>query len=150
MLIECQETRAVFAENKDLPRIKALADVHRQALGFVNRATLESAINSKEILNLPYGFLHFHHRRDNISTLYHLCVSPEHRQQGVGRSLVSAWEEHSRKCSIKLLRLKCPLDLEANGFYSRLGFSRVDIEPGKHRPLVVWEKKLRETDSKSS
>lgn len=145
MPTECRETTAVFALERDLPRIKALADAHRRELGFVNRATLESAINSKEILNLPYGFLHFHHRRDQISTLYHLCVSPEHRQQGIGRALISAWEEHSRKCGIKNLRLKCPLNLEANGFYSRLGFSRVDIEPGKHRPLVVWEKKLRET-----
>lgn len=145
MVTECRELMAVFAVGKDLPRIKALADAHRQELGFVNRATLESAINSKEIFNLPYGFLHFHHRRDNISTLYHLCVSRERRRQGVGRSLVSAWEEHSRKCGINLLRLKCPLDLEANGFYSRLAFSRVDIEPGKHRPLVVWQKKLRET-----
>lgn len=145
MPTECRELRVVFAQNKDLPQLKALADAHRQELGFVNRATLELAINSKEILNSPYGFLHFHHRRDNISTLYHLCVSHERRRQGVGRSLVSAWEEHSRKCGIKRLRLKCPLDLKANGFYSRLGFSRVDIEPGKHRPLVVWEKRLRET-----
>ncbi len=145
MPTECRESRVVFAQNKDLPQIKALADAHRQELGFVNRATLELAINSQEILNSPYGFLHFHHRRDKISTLYHLCVSSERRRQGVGRSLVSAWEEHSRKCGIKRLRLKCPLDLKANGFYSRLGFSRVDIEPGKHRPLVVWEKKLRET-----
>ena len=150
MPTECRESRVVFAENKDLPQIKALADAHRQELGFVNRATLELAINSKEILNSPYGFLHFHHRRDKISTLYHLCVSSERRRQGVGRSLVSAWEEHSRKCGIKRLRLKCPLDLKANGFYSRLGFSRVDIEPGKHRRLVVWEKKLQEASPNRS
>ncbi|MDY7012183.1 MAG: GNAT family N-acetyltransferase [Cyanobacteriota bacterium] len=141
---ECRETMVKIALDKDLPHIKVLADAHRRELGFVNRATLESAINSKEILKLPYGFLHFHHRRDKISTLYHLCVGSAHRRQGVGRSLVSAWEEHSRERGIKLLRLKCPLDLEANGFYARLGFSRVDIEPGKHRPLVIWEKKLRE------
>ncbi|MBD2580168.1 GNAT family N-acetyltransferase [Oscillatoria sp. FACHB-1406] len=142
--MESRETRPVFATCQDLPRIKALADRHRQELGFVNRATLESAVGSGEILNLPHGFLHFHHRRDKISTLYHLCVARECRRQGVGRALVKAWESHSQQYGIRLLRLKCPLDLEANGFYSRLGFHRANIEPGKHRPLVVWEKKLKE------
>jgi N-acetylglutamate synthase-like GNAT family acetyltransferase len=138
------ESMVGLAKVEDLPRIKALADAHRQELGFVNRATLAAAINSDEILCCLQGFLHFHHRRDKISTLYHLCVSPEYRRQGVGRSLVTFWEEHSRTCGMETLRLKCPLDSEANGFYWRLGFTRVDIEPGKHRPLVVWEKKLPE------
>lgn len=134
----------IFASSKDLFWIKALADAHRRELGFINRATLAAAINTNEILYSPdRGFLHFHHRRDNISTLYHFCVTPAYRRQGIGRQLIEAWEEHSRKSGVTLLRLKCPVDLSANGFYLRLGFSRVDIEPGKHRHLVVWEKKLR-------
>jgi hypothetical protein len=32
--------------------------------------------------------------------------------------------------------------LPANGFYARLGFTRVGIEEGKRRPLAVWEKRL--------
>lgn len=138
----CLESSVFFAQPEDLFHIKALADAHRQELGFVNRAALAKAIADQEILYLPEGFLHFHHRRDNISTLYHLCVAPTQRRQGIGHQLLSAWSEHSRKCGITTLRLKCPLDLPANGFYSRLGFSRVDIELGKHRRLVVWERKL--------
>ena len=139
----CLGSRVVFASSEDLSCIKALADAHRRELGFVNRATLAAAINANEILYAHLcGFLHFHHRCDNISTLYHLCVTPTHRQQGTGRQLIEAWEEHSRKSGVATVRLKCPVDLSANGFYSRLGFSRVDIESGKHRPLVVWEKKL--------
>ena len=138
----CLKSSVVFAQPEDLYHIKALADAHRQALGFVNRATLTKAIANQEILYLPEGFLHFHHRRDNISTLYHLCVDPVQRRQGSGRQMIGAWSKHSRNCGITTLRLKCPLDSSANGFYSRLGFSRVDIEPGKHRRLVVWEKKL--------
>lgn len=139
----CLKSSVVFAQPEDLYHIKALADAHRQALGFVNRATLIKATANQEILYLPEGFLHFHHRRDNISTLYHLCVDPCHRKQSIGRRLLLAWEEHSRNCSVVALRLKCPIDLEANGFYYRMGFSRVGIEPGKQRSLVIWEKKLR-------
>jgi GNAT superfamily N-acetyltransferase len=132
----------VVAQPEDLPQIKALADAHRHELGFVNRATVAEAIAHQEILYVPHGFLHFHHRRDNISTLYHVCVSREYRRSGIGRALIEAWEKHSRSYGLKTLRLKCPLDLEANGFYSRLGFNRVDIEQGTHRRLVVWERKL--------
>lgn len=142
MPIACLKSRVVFAQTEDLFPIKLLADAHRQELGFVNRAVLAKAITDQEILYLPEGFLHFHHRRNKISTLYHLCVAPTQRRQGIGRQLLLAWSEHSRNCGITTLRLKCPLDSTANGFYSRLGFSRVDIEPGKHRRLVVWERKL--------
>ncbi len=126
----------------DLAFIKALADVHRHEVGFIKQATLEVALAHQEILCTPQGFLHFHHRRDRISTLYHICVSPHYRRQGVGSLLLSAWEENSRNSGITTLRLKCPLDLPANGFYYRMGFSRVSIDPGKKRSLVVWEKKL--------
>jgi len=138
----CLESKVVFASSEELFQIKVLADVHRQEIGFVNRAVLAEAIASGEILYHPFGFLHFHHRRDKISTLYHLCVSPDHRRLGMGRQLICAWEKHSRKCGITKLRLKCPLDIEANGFYNKMGFYRVQIEPGKRRSLVVWEKIL--------
>lgn len=132
-----------FALPENLSEIKALADAHRQELGFINRATLAAAVNNQEILYVPEGgFLHFHHRLDKISTLYHLVVEASSRKQGIGRQLCQAWEEHSRNCGITSVRLKCPLDVQANGFYSRLGFRRISIEPGKNRPLVVWEKKL--------
>lgn len=140
----CLGLRATFALPEDLFVIKALADAHRRELGFVNRATLAAAIDNQEILHVPeLGFLHFHNRRDNISTLYHLVVQPSLRSQGIGRQLISAWEEHSRGCGITALRLKCPIDLKANGFYYHIGFSQIDIDPGKQRSLVIWEKKLR-------
>ena len=143
MQTRCLDSRVVLASIENLSCIKAFVDAHRRELGFVNRATLAAAINAHEILYAPdRGFLHFHHRRDNISTLYHLCVTPAARRQGTGSQLIEKWQESSRESGIATIRLKCPVDLSANGFYSRLGFSRVDIEPGKHRPLVVWEKKL--------
>ncbi|GAA6621957.1 GNAT family N-acetyltransferase [Scytonema sp. NUACC26] len=139
---EVLETVVTFATEKTLPSLKALADAHRREIGFVNRATLAKAIAHQEILCTSFGFLHFHHRRDRISTLYHLCVCPSQRGKGVGKQLVNEWEKYSRKCGMTTLRLKCPLDLNANGFYYKMGFTRIDIEPGAKRSLVIWEKKL--------
>lgn len=138
----CLDKKVIFAQSDDLEWIKAIADDHRRELGFVNRAALAVSIEDQEVLCLPHGFLHFHHRRDKISTLYHLCVARDRRQQGVGCQLIQAWEAESRKQGITTLRLKCPIDLEANGFYARVGFRRIEIEPGKRRSLVVWEKRL--------
>lgn len=131
-----------FAQNKDLPWIKSIADAHRQELGFINRSMLAMAVEKQEILCVSDGFLHFHHRQDQVSTLYHLCVKSDQRRKGIGRQLIKAWEDHSQKNGITTLRLKCPIDLQANGFYARIGFKRVGIDPGKNRSLVVWEKKL--------
>lgn len=139
----CLEEKAIFAQSSDLTWIKEIADAHRRELGFIKRATLASAIDTQEIICFPGdGFLHFHHRRDQISTLYHLCIAKNRKYQGIGRQLIKAWEEESRKNGITSLRLKCPIDLEANGFYTRVGFNRVEIQPGNRRSLVVWEKKL--------
>lgn len=138
----CLDQKVVFAQSHDLQWIKAIADAHRKELGFVNQAALAVSIKKQEVLCLSHGFLHFHHRRDHISTLYHLCVARDRKQQGIGHQLIKAWEDESWKKGITTLRLKCPIDLEANGFYARVGFQRVEIEPGKRRSLVVWEKKL--------
>ncbi len=138
-----QNQHVHFAIKKDLDWLKQLTDCHRHELGFTNRAILAKAITKQEILCIPQlGFLHFHHRRDQISTLYHLCVDHQFRFQGYGRLLLTEWEAFSRQTGIKRLRLKCPIDLQANGFYDRLGWRRVSIESGKLRSLVVWEKPL--------
>lgn len=131
-----------FADFKKLDKIKILADLHRHEIGFVNRSVIIDAIKNQEILYQPYGFLHFHHRKDRISTLYHICVDPKYRKLGIGRQLVQVWETYSRNCNIRKLRLKCPINLPSNGFYAHLGFCRVGIEQGRKRSLIIWEKNL--------
>lgn len=132
------KSRVVFAQPEDLFQIKVLADAHRQELGFVDRATLAHAIAHQEVLYVPHGFLHFHHRRDNISTLYHFCVSREYRRLWIARQLIEAWEKHSRSQGIQTLRLKCPLNLEANGFYLR-NLALFEIVYHLAKTLRNWE-----------
>jgi GNAT superfamily N-acetyltransferase len=132
-----------LAEVQDLDWIKFLAERHRKEFSFVNRAILASGIENQEILCISNkGFLHFHHRRDGRSTLYHLCVLPEERKRGIGKLLVAAWEDDARSHGVTILQLKCPIDLEANEFYRHIGFNQVDIQEGKRRKLLVWNKLL--------
>ncbi|MCX7969233.1 MAG: GNAT family N-acetyltransferase, partial [Armatimonadetes bacterium] len=139
------------ATTRDLRAIKRLADEHRHELGFVRLAALEEAVKERRIfiaINSPQasrpahrivGFVHFRCCKDGHATIYEIAVAPEWRGKGVGRKLVEAVIEQARLNGCTLLRLKCPIDLPANGFYARLGFSRVGIESGKIRPLAIWE-----------
>ena len=158
-----------LAKKHDLKAIKKLADEHRHELGFVKLAALEKAVQEHRLLvavisptRVPcplshapciIGFVHFRCCKDGHATIYEIAVAPEWRGKGVGRKLVEAVCTHARLHSCTRLRLKCPIDLPANGFYQRLGFVRIGVETlepahmhtcthARHvnrRPLAVWE-----------
>jgi GNAT superfamily N-acetyltransferase len=84
------------------------------------------------------GFVEYHHRRDEQTTLYHIVVIPARRRQGVGRALIDALRNEALALRKQIIRLKCPADLPAQGFYARLGLDSLGEESGNSRPLVVW------------
>jgi len=146
------EVRVRWANGKDLKALKRLADEHRHELGFVKLPALEQAVKENRLLvavnsSSPVprpshhiiGFVHFRCCKDGHATIYEIAVAPEWRGKGVGRKLVAAVIEQAKSQGCRVLRLKCPIDLPANGFYARLGFSRIAVEDGKLRPLAVWE-----------
>jgi len=139
-----------WAQEKDVEAVKRLADDNRQALGFVVRASLEEQVRKRGLLvaeqqGALVGFVSFHHRRDGWTSIRELCVCATQRNRGAGRALVHEVEQSALDVRQSGVRLKCPLDLPANGFYARLGFTRVGIEEGKRRPLAIWEKRLRQS-----
>ncbi len=131
----------------DLEEIKALADANRHELGFVLRPALMKSIKRKEIFvaekdKFIVGFVEYHHRMDNQTTIYHIAVCKAYRKIGIGRALIGAVIEEAKKFSKENLLAKCPIDLPANKFYERLGFVKSGICEGKNRKLVAWIKKL--------
>ncbi len=150
-----------LAKRSELKAVKRLADEHRHELGFVKLAALEKAIQERRLLVAVsknagtltrlhactiVGFVHFRCCKDGHATIYEIAVAPDWRGKGVGRKLVEAVCTHARLHSCTRLRLKCPVDLPANGFYQRLGFVRIGIEThdGNRRPLAIWELDLLE------
>lgn len=117
-----------LAEPDDLDGIKEIADRHRSDLGFVRRAALAAGIARGEVLVMgEAGFCHYRTRRDGVHVVYEI-VSEE---RGTGRELLMA---------VPLpVRLKCPVDAAANGFYAHMGGVLVETEAGKQRSLNVWE-----------
>ncbi len=126
--------------------VKAIADRHRDELGFHTRQTFVDSIRRGELVvavegRQVVGFARFHKRRDPSATLYEIATSPERRRRGVARRLVTAVVEECRNAGARLLRLSCPAELPANAFYEAAGFLRASprSRPGKLRPLIEWQ-----------
>jgi ribosomal protein S18 acetylase RimI-like enzyme len=156
----------VLAQLEHLAEAKRLSDSFKRELGFINRATLQRAIESKSLLvalcshaeldshtqnesdpQKAYelaGMVHFYVRRDNVITLYNIAVAPTYQKRGIGRQLFKALIEVAESRGKTLVRLKCPSELSANLFYEHLGLELLFVEPGKLRPLNVWGYKLKD------
>lgn len=137
------------ASEIDLHAIKIIADRHRYELGFVLTPSLVKSISDGELFvaeqgNIVVGFVHYHHRKDHQTTLYHIAVNPQNRNQGIGRSLIEALDQETHKFGNTHIQLKCPQDLRANEFYRKLGFILRRVEAGRLRPLGVWIRNCQE------
>lgn len=135
------------AVSSDLTATKALADAHKRELGFILRPVLEQAIQQGEVLVAAngvdmLGFVHFHHRRDEQTTLYNIVVDPEHRRRGVGKRLLESLVNECREREKSFILLRCPEDLAANKFYERSGCTIIGTEASKRRRLIVWRRKV--------
>jgi GNAT superfamily N-acetyltransferase len=135
----------------DLDILKSLADAHRHELGFVVRPALVRSIERGELIVAtnstdPIAFVEYHHRRDAQTTLYRIVVAPDYRRQGIGRWLIERLADEARAAGKEIIALKCPATLPANDFYARTGWSLAGSEPGKRRPLNLWQLPLDASD----
>lgn len=136
-----------LAEADHLLAAKRLADQYKQELGFINRAILQKAIETRALLvALPggeqagevAGLVHFYVRRDQVITLYSIAVASAYQGKGLGHQLFAELVNQARVHQKSEIRLKCPVELPANDFYARLGLQLAAHETGKHRALNVW------------
>lgn len=156
----------VLAQLEHLAEAKRLAESFKRELGFINRATLQRAIETHSLLvalcnhtgldtqnqnesvsSKGYelaGMVHFYVRRDNVITLYNIVVAPTYQKRGIGRQLFESLIGVAESRGKTLIRLKCPSELPANLFYEHLGLELIVVEPGKIRPLNVWGYTLKD------
>jgi len=141
----------MLAEMEHLAAAKLLSDQHKRELGFINRAILQRAIETKSLLIAVrnsgdeqterelLGLAHFYVRRDHIITLYSIVVAQVYQRTGLGRQLFGSLIHQACIQGKKEICLKCPEELPANVFYERLGLQKVASESGKLRTLNVWK-----------
>ena len=124
------------ARIEDITAVKRIADSNKREIGFIVRPILEASIESGELLvaheenGEVIGFLRWHRRRDGWSTIYEICVRADFRGLGIGKCLLNHIP--------RPIRLKCPVDNDANVFYERLGLTHTETESGRKRKLNIW------------
>ncbi|MFO0822811.1 MAG: GNAT family N-acetyltransferase, partial [Gemmataceae bacterium] len=126
--------------------VKGLADTHRHELGFHTRESYLESLHRSELVVAEdcgqlAGFVRFHKRRDLAATIYEIVTAPRYRRMQVASQLITAVIRACHEHGVRLLRLSCPAELEANQFYPKVGFTRASTRsrPGKNRPLIEWE-----------
>ena len=126
------------ADIEDVDKIKYIADKNGKQLGFVVKNTIIQGIERKELLvakqdNIVLGFINYHKKQDNITTIYELAVDFRYRHKGIAKALIN-------KIS-KPIELKCPINNESNEFYKKIGFILKEVIQGKKQNLNLWEYK---------
>jgi ribosomal protein S18 acetylase RimI-like enzyme len=93
-----------------------------------------------------FAIMHFGELRAHLVLL---CVRPERRRLGVGRSMIEWLLESARVAGIESLHLELRADNEsAKAFYGRLGFTDTAVVPGYYDARVPAQRMvlvLRET-----
>ena len=134
--------RLAWAE--DVDGAKAVADRHKEELGFVMSPILHDAQKNRWLLvavrdEKVIGFANFRIRQDNNATLYDIAVDKPYRKQNIGKRFIQRLTWLVNVAGGEHVRLKCPQALPANRFYEQLQFKRTGTEPGKKRLLNVWQ-----------
>lgn len=139
--------RIELADVRRVPHVKRIADENRTHLGFLSKGELERAACRGRLVVATFGssvvgFVNFWLRRDGVATIYAICVSVAQRRRGIGTGMLARVEEIARSAGMSGMKLKCPVEEEANDFYLRKGFILASVIEGKRRHLNVWEKRL--------
>lgn len=121
----------------DLTRCQQIARQFRAALPFVSLPSLRTAARKGELFvaecdGQTVGFVHWHARRDGVSTVYDLAVDTRYQALGIGRALLYAVPAP--------IQLKCKADnARANRFYANAGMAQTGTATARNgTPLVVW------------
>lgn len=123
---------------EDIEAISKIASKYSKEIGFVMKVVLEESCETKTLYTVLYkneivGFCNFNIRnKDKVCVIYEICIDEKCRGLGLAKKTIELLP--------KPIQLKCPIDNKSNKFYEGIGFTKIDIEKGKKRPLNVWRK----------
>ena len=123
---------------EDVETISKIASKYSKEIGFVMKVVLEESCETKTLYTVLYkneivGFCNFNIRnKDKVCVIYEICIDEKCRGLGLAKKTIELLP--------KPIQLKCPIDNKSNKFYEGIGFTKIDIEKGKKRPLNVWRK----------
>jgi ribosomal protein S18 acetylase RimI-like enzyme len=113
----------------------------------ISRTTLERKVREKEILvveteSKPIGWLRFNLFWDEIPFMNMLVIEDEFQGKGIGKQLVTFWEEEMRNQGHKYLMTSTQANEKAQHFYRKLGYKERGsfLEPDNESELIFMKK----------
>ena len=90
----------------------------------------------------PAGLMRYGLFWDEIPFCNMLVIAPEHRGQGMGKALMSAWETEMAAQGYDLLMVSTQSDETAQHFYRKLGYRDCGVllmdAPGREQPAELF------------
>lgn len=91
----------------------------------------------------PCGYLYVGARREDVKC-HQVCIQYDARRRLYGSALVTAMEDYAS--GAYSITLRCGFDLDANTFWSEMGYSCIGIQDGgirRMRKINVWRKMVQ-------
>jgi hypothetical protein len=140
------------ARSGDWSFLDHLQRKHHAAIGFLSRAALREAIARRRVLlalenGEPAGYLYGtapYQRREDVAIIFQAAICYDARRRLLGTALVEAFTDRL-SAEVAQLCLWCASDLDANLFWSALGFSAVATRAGARstgRTHIFWCRRL--------
>ena len=146
------DTKVVPATQADLKYIVSLAKKETNTIGFIPadryEVILETPSRCVETIYMyhengePVGFCYASHNQQGIMRVHQVCVQDDARRETRATELVMG----SVLPRDMYVSLKCAEDLDANQFWTSIGFERVKTlapDNTRKRKIHVYDKQLR-------
>lgn len=131
-----------YGEPRDFLAISLIARKNDDTLGYIPYALIKESLTKKLVLvaeeECIVGFVLYHHRKDDKTTLSYLCVAEHMRGFGIGSMLVAGCVQASMHAGKKELVLKAKEGIPANEFYRKQGFLLTKRVQGRKNRLCCW------------
>jgi GNAT superfamily N-acetyltransferase len=129
--------------------VDALQKKNAEALSFYPKCVFErESENGRIFLGLlngqPCGYLYVGAAGADVKC-HQVCIEYDARRKLYGAALVAAMEEYATGAFTVTLR--CGFDLDANKFWSEMGYKCIGVQNGgirRMRKINVWRKSLQE------
>lgn len=93
----------------------------------------------------PCGYLYVGAQSHKDVKLHQVCIQYDARRRLYGAMIASVMEQYAEAGKATTITLRCGFDLEANDFWSSLGYKCIATQPGgvrRMRTINIWRKWL--------
>ena len=134
-----------------LAYVDALQRKNAEALSFYPLCVFEREMEKGRVfLGLlngePCGYLYAGAPSADVKC-HQVCIEYEARRRLYGAALVTALEDYATEGGAWTLTLRCGFDLDANDFWTSMGYTCIGVQDGgirRMRKINVWRKQIRQ------